>query len=81
VRREWTIVKIERINDNTVKFFITYVDIEKRGFARDEIWYNRERGEQLFWQMMDEAHEREDISFDGPLWIQVQAKLLKKDLK
>jgi adapter protein MecA 1/2 len=23
--------------------------------------------------MMDEAHEREDISFDGPLWIQVQA--------
>lgn len=73
MRREWTIVKIERINDNTVKFFITYVDIEKRGFARDEIWYNRERGEQLFWQMMDEAHEREDISFDGPLWIQVQA--------
>ena len=66
-------MKIERINDNTVKFFITYVDIEKRGFARDEIWYNRERGEQLFWQMMDEAHEREDISFDGPLWIQVQA--------
>lgn len=66
-------MKIERINDNTVKFFITYVDIEKRGFARDEIWYNRERGEQLFWQMMDEAHEREAISFDGPLWIQVQA--------
>ncbi|MCT4781905.1 MULTISPECIES: adaptor protein MecA [Exiguobacterium] len=66
-------MKIERINENTVKFFITYVDIEKRGFARDEIWYNRERGEQLFWQMMDEAHEREDISFDGPLWIQVQA--------
>ncbi|MGA9468404.1 MAG: adaptor protein MecA, partial [Exiguobacterium marinum] len=27
-------MKIERINDNTVKFFITYVDIEKRGFAR-----------------------------------------------
>lgn len=66
-------MRIERVNENTVKLFITYVDIEKRGFARDEIWYNRERGEQLFWQMMDEAYERENISFDGPLWIQVQA--------
>ncbi|MDI3234562.1 adaptor protein MecA [Exiguobacterium antarcticum] len=67
------ILKIERVNDNTVKFFITYTDIERRGFARDEIWYNRERGEQLFWQMMDEANEKESISFEGPLWIQVQA--------
>jgi len=66
-------LKIERVNDNTVKFFITYTDIERRGFARDEIWYNRERGEQLFWQMMDEANEKESISFEGPLWIQVQA--------
>ncbi|WP_394679241.1 adaptor protein MecA [uncultured Exiguobacterium sp.] len=66
-------MKIERVNDNTVKFFITYTDIERRGFARDEIWYNRERGEQLFWQMMDEANEKESISFEGPLWIQVQA--------
>jgi len=66
-------LKIERVNDNTGKFFITYTDIERRGFARDEIWYNRERGEQLFWQMMDEANEKESISFEGPLWIQVQA--------
>ena len=66
-------MKIERVNDNTVKFFITYTDIERRCFARDEIWYNRERGEQLFWQMMDEANEKESISFEGPLWIQVQA--------
>lgn len=72
-RKGVDILKIERVNDNTVKFFITYTDIERRGFARDEIWYNRERGEQLFWQMMDEANEKESISFEGPLWIQVQA--------
>lgn len=64
---------IERINEHTVKFYISYVDIEERGFDRDEIWYNRERSEELFWEMMDEIHEEEDFPIEGPLWIQVQA--------
>lgn len=66
-------MEIERINDNTVKFYISYIDIENRGFEREEIWYNRERSEQLFWQMMDEVNYKEDFNVDGPLWIQVQA--------
>lgn len=64
---------IERINDHTVKFYISYVDIEERGFDREEIWYNRERSEELFWEMMDEVHQEEEFMIDGPLWIQVQA--------
>lgn len=66
-------MEIERINDNTVKFYISYVDIEERGFERDEIWYNRERSEELFWEMMEEVHEEEEFTVEGPLWIQVQA--------
>ncbi|WP_368654565.1 adaptor protein MecA [Ornithinibacillus sp. 4-3] len=72
-------MEIERINENTVKFYISYIDIEDRGFEREEIWYNRERGEQLFWQMMEELNYKEDFSFEGPLWIQVQA--LEKGLE
>lgn len=66
-------MEIERINENTIKFYISYVDIEDRGFEREEIWYNRERSEQLFWQMMDEVNYKEDFNVEGPLWIQVQA--------
>ncbi|WP_332237533.1 adaptor protein MecA [Sporolactobacillus sp. KGMB 08714] len=66
-------MKIERINENTLKFYISYIDIEDRGFDREEIWYNRDRSEELFWQMMDEAHSQESFSLEGPLWIQVQA--------
>lgn len=66
-------MEIERINDNTVKFYISYMDIEERGFDRDEIWYNRDRSEELFWEMMDEVHEEEEFMVEGPLWIQVQA--------
>ncbi|GAA0432872.1 adaptor protein MecA [Lentibacillus halophilus] len=72
-------MEIERINENTVKFYISYVDMEDRGFQREEIWYNRERGEQLFWQMMEELNYKEDFTVDGPLWIQVQA--LEKGLE
>lgn len=64
---------IERINDHTVKFYISYVDMEERGFDREEIWYNRDRSEELFWEMMDEVHNEEEFLVEGPLWIQVQA--------
>ena len=70
---------IERVNEHTLKFFISYGDIEERGFDREEIWYNRERGEELFWDMMDEAHHLESFPIEGPLWIQVQA--LEKGLE
>ncbi|WP_338753570.1 adaptor protein MecA [Bacillus sp. FJAT-52991] len=66
-------MEIERINDHTVKFYISYIDIEERGFDRDEIWYNRDRSEELFWDMMEEIHDEEGFTVDGPLWIQVQA--------
>ena len=66
-------MEIERINEYTVKFYISYGDIEERGFDREEIWYNRERSEELFWEMMDEVHQEEEFIVEGPLWIQVQA--------
>ncbi|MCM3586151.1 adaptor protein MecA [Mesobacillus maritimus] len=72
-------MEIERINDNTVKFYISYIDIEERGFDREEIWYNRERSEELFWEMMDEVNHEAEFTIEGPLWIQVQA--LEKGLE
>lgn len=72
-------MEIERVNEFTLKFFITYADMEDRGFGREEIWYNRERGEELFWEMMDEAHSEEEFPLEGPMWIQIQA--LEKGLE
>lgn len=67
-------MEIERINENTVKFYLSYVDIEARGFTREEVWNNRERSEELFWDMMDEINEQAEFVVEGPLWIQVHAK-------
>ncbi|WP_251519400.1 MULTISPECIES: adaptor protein MecA [Staphylococcus] len=66
-------MRIERVDDTTVKLFITYSDIEVRGFKREDLWTNRKRGEEFFWNMMEEINEEEDFVVEGPLWIQVHA--------
>jgi len=66
-------MEIERINENTVKFFLSYKDIEERGFTREEVWYNRDKSEELFWEMMDEVSDESEFEVEGPLWIQVHA--------
>ena len=67
-------MEIERVNENTVKFFLSYMDIEERGFTREEVWYNREKSEELFWDMMDEINDEDEFEAEGPLWIQVHSK-------
>lgn len=66
-------MEIERINEDTIKFYISYLDLEERGFNQEDVWYDREKSEELFWDMMDELKYEEEFSPEGPLWIQVQA--------
>ncbi|TDM03797.1 adaptor protein MecA [Macrococcus carouselicus] len=66
-------MRIERVNDSTIKFYLTYRDIEERGFRQDDLWMNRRKGEEFFWSMMEEINEEEEFVVEGPLWIQVHA--------
>jgi adapter protein MecA 1/2 len=64
---------IERINENTLKMFITYSDVEDRGYSREEIWYNRQKGEELFWDVIGEVNTEDYFDLDGPIWIHINA--------
>ena len=64
---------IERVNENTLKLFITYRDIEDRGYTREEIWYNRAKGEELFWEVMTEVNTDDYFELEGPIWIHINA--------
>lgn len=64
---------IERVNDNTLKLFITYRDIEDRGYSREEIWYNRAKGEELFWEVITEVNTDDYFELEGPIWIHINA--------
>lgn len=66
-------MRIERVNESTLKFYLTYTDIEARGFKRDDLWTSRKKGEEFFWSVMEEINQEEDFFNDGPLWIQVHA--------
>ncbi len=68
-------MEIERVNENTVKLYLSYVDIEERGYTKEELWTDREKGEQLFWEIMEEVDEEYDFRPEGPLWIQVATKM------
>ena len=57
------VMDIERVNEYTLKLYISYDDIEERGYSREEIWYNRGKGEQLFWDMIEEIGEEADFEF------------------
>lgn len=62
---------IERINNHTIKFFIPFQDIEMRGFSKDEILFQPSRGEELFWEIMEEVDQMSEVELESPLWIQV----------
>ena len=64
---------IERVNENTLKLFITYRDIEDRGYSREEIWYNRAKGEELFWEVINEVNTEDYFELEGPIWIHINA--------
>lgn len=66
-------MRIERVNESTLKFYLTYTDIEARGFKRDDLWTSRKKGEEFFWSVMEEINQEDDFFIDGPLWIQVHA--------
>jgi adapter protein MecA 1/2 len=64
---------IERVNEHTLKLFITYRDIEDRGYSREEIWYNRSKSEELFWDIMTEVNTEDYFELEGPIWIHINA--------
>lgn len=66
-------MRIERVNETTIKFYLSYRDLEERGFRQDELWTNRKKGEEFFWSVMEEVNQEEEFVIEGPLWIQVHA--------
>jgi adapter protein MecA 1/2 len=63
-------MEIKRIDESTIKIVLTEEELQERGIKQDEIWRNRDKGETLFVDMMEEAYQKERFEADGPLWIE-----------
>lgn len=65
-------MNIERINDNTIKLFLTNRDIEARGYDSTTVWLNPAKSDQLFMEVLQEADEREYLEAEGLMWAYVR---------
>ena len=66
-------MNIERINDNTIKLFLTNRDIEARGYDSNTVWLNPAKSDQLFMEVLQEADEREYLEAEGLMWAYVRS--------
>lgn len=63
-------MEINRVNESTIKILLTEEELQARGIDQDEIWCDRETGEKLFFDMMEEAYQQMKFKPDGPIWIE-----------
>lgn len=64
-------MKIERINQDKIRIFLTFDDLSERGIKREDLWREMYKLHELFAEMMDQAYT--EIGFDaaGPLAVEV----------
>ena len=52
---EETYMRIEKINDNKIRIFVTFDDLEERDIDLSSFNYNCPETQELFWDLMEQA--------------------------
>ncbi len=50
-------MRLERLNYNKIKIFLTFDDLTERGLSKEDMWNNSLKVQQLFRDMVDQASE------------------------
>lgn len=67
------VVRLERLNTNKFKVFLTFDDMRERGITKDDLWKDLPKVHELFRDMMIEAADELGFTIDGPLAVEVYA--------
>lgn len=66
-------MKIERLNQDKIRIFLTFDDLHERGIQRDDMWRELPKMHELFSEMMDQAYSEVGFDASGPLAVEVFA--------
>jgi adapter protein MecA 1/2 len=66
-------MRLERINYNKIKIFLTFDDLDERGLTKEDLWKDSQKVHQLFRDMIDEASEELGFEVSGSLAVEVYA--------
>ncbi|HEX6923304.1 MAG TPA: genetic competence negative regulator [Bacillales bacterium] len=64
-------MRLERLNSDKIKIFLTFDDLSERGISKDEIWQDIPKVHQLFRDMMLEADDELGFKAEGPIAVEV----------
>lgn len=64
-------MRLERLNYDKIKIFLTFDDLSERGISKEEMWQDIPKVHQLFRDMMLEASDELGFEADGPIAIEV----------
>ncbi|RPF55747.1 adaptor protein MecA [Aquisalibacillus elongatus] len=64
-------MRLERLSVNQFKIFLTYDDLNERGYSKEDLWNNLPKANQLFQDMLYEACEELNMDLDGMLMVKV----------
>jgi len=67
---EVIVMRILKVNDNTVRIFISFNELSDRNITLSDLFQRSGRTEQFFWELITKAREEVDFNLDQPFWIQ-----------
>ncbi|EFM09803.1 Negative regulator of genetic competence [Paenibacillus curdlanolyticus YK9] len=66
-------MKIERLSQDKIRIFLTFDDLLERGIQKEDMWREIPKVNELFSEMMDQAHSELGFEASGPLAVEVFA--------
>ncbi|WP_017728077.1 genetic competence negative regulator [Halalkalibacterium ligniniphilum] len=66
-------MRLERLNINKIKVFLTFDDLQERGITKEDLWQDIPKVHDLFRDMMLEADDELGFKADGPIAVEVFA--------
>jgi adapter protein MecA 1/2 len=64
-------MRLERLNYNKIKIFLTFDDLLERGLTKEDLWKDAPKVQQLFRDMMYEASVELGFEADGPIAVEI----------
>lgn len=64
-------MRLERLNYNKIKIFLTLDDLFDRGLTKEDIWKDSLKWHQLFHDMLEEASETFDVDIQGSIAVEI----------
>jgi len=64
-------MKIERLNQDKIRIFLTFDDLLERGIQKEDMWREIPKVHELFSEMMDQAYNELGFDASGPLAVEV----------